>query len=87
MSDRRFSIGSIHLSAATTPIGAVCVGLAGICFEEPNRCLIYLVAMSKTLLLLALMLLLVGCGSTTPCDDSDPVGICANSHCTVPTGT
>jgi len=43
--------------------------------------------MTKTLLLLALMVLLAGCGATTPCDDSDPVGICANAHSTVPTGT
>jgi uncharacterized protein YceK len=43
--------------------------------------------MTKTLLLLAMMLLLAGCGSTTPCDDSDPAGICANAHRTVPTGT
>jgi hypothetical protein len=67
--------------------------LVGICFEARNRGLIYpgliylVAAMSKTLLLLALMLLLAGCGSTTPCDDSDPVGICANAHRTVPTGT
>ena len=43
--------------------------------------------MTKIVLLLAVGLLLVGCGATDPCDDSDPVGICANAHSTVPTGT
>jgi hypothetical protein len=38
--------------------------------------------MSKLLALIALMLVLAGCGGAVsgPCDDSDPVGICANSH-------
>jgi hypothetical protein len=44
--------------------------------------------MSKILSLLALIYLLADCsGATTPCNDSDPVGICANSHSSVPTGT
>jgi len=37
--------------------------------------------MSKLLVLIALCFILAGCGgATTPCDDSDPTGICANSH-------
>jgi hypothetical protein len=37
----------------------------------------------KLAALLALMVVLAGCGGpgvTGPCDDSDPVGICASSH-------
>ncbi|HZK90713.1 MAG TPA: hypothetical protein VFC56_11245 [Stellaceae bacterium] len=37
--------------------------------------------MGKLAALLALMFALAGCGGPqTPCDDSDPVGICANAH-------
>lgn len=37
--------------------------------------------MSKLTLVFTLILLLSGCGSVSgPCDDSDPAGICANSH-------
>ncbi len=44
--------------------------------------------MSKLLLLFVLAFTLAACGApTTPCDDSDPVGICANSHHQVPTGS
>jgi hypothetical protein len=56
-------------------------------FGAPDPDPIYRIAMSKMLLLLTLIFLLTGCGATTPCNDSDPVGICANAHRTVPTGT
>jgi hypothetical protein len=42
--------------------------------------------MTKVLLFLLLVFVLAGCGSTTPCDESDPVGICANARHPVPTG-
>ena len=40
--------------------------------------------MARTILLIAALIMcgFAGCGGApqTPCDDSDPVGICANSH-------
>jgi len=37
--------------------------------------------MARLIALLVLLVVLAGCGgATTPCDDSDPTGICANSH-------
>ena len=42
-----------------------------------------ILAISKPALLLALLLLLAGCGGpgvTGPCNDSDPIGPCATSH-------
>jgi uncharacterized protein YceK len=37
--------------------------------------------MSKLALFFALIFLLSGCGSVSgPCDDSDPIGVCASSH-------
>ena len=36
--------------------------------------------MPKWLLLLGLMFAVGGCGSTTACDDNDPVGACRTSH-------
>ena len=36
--------------------------------------------MPKLVLLLAFAFVVAGCGATTPCDDSDPVGACRFSH-------
>jgi hypothetical protein len=38
--------------------------------------------MSKLSVLIAVIFVLAGCGGgvTGPCDDSDPVGVCATSH-------
>jgi hypothetical protein len=37
--------------------------------------------MFKLLAFVALIFVLSGCGgATTPCNDADPVGICAGSH-------
>ena len=36
--------------------------------------------MFRLLVFAALIIAVAGCGSTTPCDDSDPVGPCATSH-------
>jgi len=36
--------------------------------------------MSRLLALIVFIVALAGCGTTTPCDDSDPIGPCATSH-------
>jgi uncharacterized protein YceK len=36
--------------------------------------------MRKVIVLIALIFMLSGCGSTSPCSDADPTSACATSH-------